>query len=191
MQAKWKFSLAALGLLTAWGCGPPEIAPALPVGVELIEEIPEEDRAQALGETGHLSASQPPSSSPDARNAPLAEPTEPGEAKTTSDGVKYETLKAGEGAQAQPGQRVNVHYVGTLEDGQKFDSSRDRGSPFAFTLGAGEVIRGWDLGVAGMRIGETRRLTIPPNLGYGSPGSPPAIPPNATLIFEVELLGLE
>lgn len=189
MQAKWKVSLAAAGLLMTWGCGPPEIAPALPVGVELIEEVPEEDRAQAIGETGHLSASQPPS--PDVQSVPLAEPTEPGQTKTTSGGVKYETLKAGDGAQAQPGQKVSVHYVGTLEDGQQFDSSRESDSPFAFTLGAGQVIAGWDLGVAGMRVGEVRRLTIPPNLGYGSSGSPPVIPPNATLIFEVELLGFE
>jgi FKBP-type peptidyl-prolyl cis-trans isomerase FkpA len=99
-----------------------------------------------------------------------------------------ETLKPGTGAEAMPGQRVTVHYVGTLTDGSKFDSSRDRGEGFRFTLGKGEVIRGWDQGVAGMRVGELRKLTIPSTMGYGARGFPPVIPPNATLVFEVELL---
>lgn len=101
-----------------------------------------------------------------------------------------ETLKPGTGAEAKPGQRVTVHYVGTLTDGSKFDSSRDRGEGFRFTLGKGEVIQGWDKGVAGMKIGELRKLTIPSTMGYGARGFPPVIPPNATLVFEVELLGV-
>ncbi len=101
-----------------------------------------------------------------------------------------ETLKPGSGAEAQAGQRVTVHYVGTLTDGSKFDSSRDRGEGFRFTLGKGEVIQGWDRGVAGMRVGELRKLTIPATLGYGARGFPPVIPPNATLVFEVELLAV-
>src|SRR5271165_257376 len=99
-----------------------------------------------------------------------------------------DTIKAGTGAEAKTGQRVTVHYVGTLTDGSKFDSSRDRGKGFCFTLGKGEVIQGWDRGVAGMRIGELRKLTIPASMGYGARGYPPVIPPNATLVFEVELL---
>jgi FKBP-type peptidyl-prolyl cis-trans isomerase len=106
---------------------------------------------------------------------------------TTQD-MKIDSLKAGSGQEAQAGNKVAVHYVGTLTDGKKFDSSRDRGRPFTFTLGAGEVIKGWDMGVAGMKIGEVRRLTIPSDLGYGRRGSPPVIPPDATLVFEVELL---
>jgi FKBP-type peptidyl-prolyl cis-trans isomerase FkpA len=102
--------------------------------------------------------------------------------------LKIEELKAGTGSEAKSGKRVTVHYVGTLTDGKKFDSSRDRGEGFDFTLGAGEVIKGWDQGVAGMKVGGMRKLTIPPELGYGARGFPPVIPPNSTLIFEVELL---
>ena len=101
-----------------------------------------------------------------------------------------ETIKPGTGAQAQAGNQVTVHYVGTLTDGQKFDSSRDRGKGFQFQLGAGRVIKGWDQGVAGMKVGEVRKLTIPPHLAYGEKGFPGAIPPNATLVFEVELIGV-
>jgi FKBP-type peptidyl-prolyl cis-trans isomerase len=99
-----------------------------------------------------------------------------------------EELKVGDGAEAKAGQNVTVHYVGTLTDGKKFDSSRDRGQGFSFKLGAGQVIKGWDQGVAGMKVGGMRKLTIPPELAYGDRGFPGAIPPKATLVFEVELL---
>ena len=104
--------------------------------------------------------------------------------------LKIEILTPGTGAEAVAGKNVTVHYVGTLTTGSKFDSSRDRGQGFTFRLGAGQVIQGWDQGVAGMKIGEVRRLTIPPELGYGARGFPPVIPANSTLIFEVELLGV-
>ncbi len=102
-----------------------------------------------------------------------------------------EDLKPGTGAEAVAGKNVTVHYVGTLTDGKKFDSSRDRGKGFSFRLGAGQVIQGWDQGVAGMKIGGLRKLTIPAELGYGARGFPPVIPPNSTLVFEVELLGVD
>ncbi len=107
---------------------------------------------------------------------------------TTESGLIYEDLTLGTGNEAIAGQRVSVHYTGWLTDGQKFDSSKDRNDPFAFPLGAGHVIKGWDEGVQGMKEGGVRKLTIPPHLGYGARGAGGVIPPNATLVFEVELL---
>ncbi|MEN8447627.1 MAG: FKBP-type peptidyl-prolyl cis-trans isomerase [Cyanobacteria bacterium J06555_13] len=107
---------------------------------------------------------------------------------TTDSGLQYVIITEGDGAQAQAGNNVYVHYVGTLEDGTKFDSSRDRGQPFNFPLGAGRVIKGWDEGVALMKVGDRRKFIIPPELGYGARGAGGVIPPNATLIFDVELL---
>lgn len=109
---------------------------------------------------------------------------------TTPSGLQIEELVIGEGAQANAGHDVLVHYTGWLTDGTKFDSSKDRGQPFSFSLGQGMVIPGWDEGVAGMKIGGSRKLTIPPQLGYGAYGAGGVIPPNATLVFEVDLLDL-
>jgi FKBP-type peptidyl-prolyl cis-trans isomerase len=112
------------------------------------------------------------------------------EETTTPTGLKYTDLQVGTGDEAKAGQTVSVHYTGWLENGQKFDSSLDRRQPFQFKLGAGQVIQGWDQGVAGMKVGGKRKLTIPASLGYGARGAGGVIPPNATLIFEVELLGV-
>ena len=107
---------------------------------------------------------------------------------TTPSGLKYIDIKEGDGAIPKKGQTVVVHYTGTLEDGTKFDSSRDRGQPFSFQLGVGQVIKGWDEGLSTMKVGGRRQLIIPPELGYGPRGAGGVIPPNATLIFDVELL---
>ncbi len=108
--------------------------------------------------------------------------------KMTDTGLKYEDLEEGTGSEAEAGKQVTVHYTGWLMDGTKFDSSLDRNQPFSFALGKGQVIRGWDEGVQGMKVGGKRKLTIPPQLGYGARGAGGVIPPNATLVFEVELL---
>jgi len=119
------------------------------------------------------------------------EPTDQASNEPTDQASLYtEILKEGNGEVAENGDTVSVHYIGTLEDGTKFDSSLDRGTPFSFTIGEGKVIAGWDQGLLGMKIGEKRKLTIPPNLAYGEYGIPGAIPENATLIFEIELLGI-
>jgi FKBP-type peptidyl-prolyl cis-trans isomerase len=134
-------------------------------------------------------ASPPPSASASAvaapsQTAPPAPPPPPvPEEKLTST-----TLKPGKGLPVRIRDKVRVHYVGTLSDGKKFDSSRDRKEPFEFVLGAGQVIKGWDQGVVGMKVGEKRRLVIPPSLAYGSQGRP-GIPPNATRTFDIDLLG--
>jgi FKBP-type peptidyl-prolyl cis-trans isomerase FkpA len=109
---------------------------------------------------------------------------------TTPSGLIIEDVNVGEGAVAAVGQKVTVHYTGWLTNGTKFDSSKDRNDPFAFPLGGGRVIKGWDEGVQGMKVGGKRKLTIPPALGYGTRGAGSVIPPNATLVFEVELLGV-
>src|ERR1700694_1341829 len=113
-----------------------------------------------------------------------------GDGTKTADGLQYWDIKVGTGPVATAGQTVKVHYTGWLTNGKKFDSSVDRGEPFTFNLGGGQVIKGWDEGVAGMKVGGKRQLRIPPALAYGDRGAGGAVPPNATLIFDVDLLGV-
>ncbi len=123
--------------------------------------------------------------------APAGGPTKvTGEGTKTPSGLQYWDIKVGTGPEAQKGQRVKVHYTGWLTSGKKFDSSIG-GKPFDLRLGAGDVIKGWDEGIAGMKVGGKRQLRIPPNLAYGAQGYPGAIPPNATLIFDVQLVGIQ
>lgn len=137
-------------------------------------------RGQTRSQTEEYVVSNPNSGPPPVNGTPAQLPG----------GLQYIDVVAGSGDEARPGQNVSVHYTGWLTTGAKFDSSRDRGQPFGFRLGGGQVIRGWDEGVAGMRVGGQRRLIIPPNMGYGASGAAGVIPPNATLIFDVELLGV-
>ncbi len=187
---KWAWVLACGAVV--WGCKPPEIIPVAPPGMEYTQQttIPEDQRAEALGEVGARAGSSTLTKVPKDNNVTTTA-TSPGETKELINGLKYQTVKAGTGDVAVPGQRVSVHYVGTLSNGKEFDSSRRKGEPFSFELGKGEVIKGWDLGVAGMNVGEVRNLVIPPELAYGAAGRPPAIPANSTLNFEVELMGVK
>ena len=179
-----------VGLLTV-GCNEPEhLLPAVPPGINaktFIEPPKEADEPQALGEQAAVTSKTAPKPAIAADLVP-AEPTTIGESKTTPGGVRYGTLREGTGAVAKAGQRVTVHYKGTLEDGRKFDSSYDRKAPADFEIGTGAVIKGWDEAVPGMRIGERRTLVVPPNMGYGALGQGSRVPPNATLIFEIELI---
>lgn len=124
-------------------------------------------------------------------STPEAAPTQAMQQEEPQEQVKIEDTVVGTGQEVKAGDTVIIHYRGTLEDGTQFDSSYDRGTPLTIQIGTGQVIKGWDQGVPGMKVGGQRRLTIPPSLGYGEAGSPPTIPPNATLIFDVELIGIQ
>ncbi len=173
------------------GCEEPaQLVETPPPGMAPPRPLPASDgEPQAIGE-------QPRGRTPVTAEAPKVEtppalPTAPGETKTTKSGVKYQTLKEGAGPEAKAGQEVTVNYTGSLEDGRKFDSSADHGGPATFPIGVGKVIVGWDEAVPGMKVGERRKMTIPAAVGYGAAGQPPKIPPNATLIFDIELLGVK
>lgn len=181
--------------LAVCGCEPPSaIVSSAPPGTDRVRKLPDSETktpAEALGEQATARSGSKSEAKPRATaEIPPALPTAKGETKTTAAGVKYETLTAGTGAEAKAGQTVSVHYTGTLENGEQFDSSRDRGTPFSFTVGQQEVIQGWDEGIPGMKVGERRKLTIPASAGYGSKVQA-KIPANSTLIFDVELLDVK
>ena len=141
---------------------------------------------------GNSSPAQPTTTVTQENNTPIKSNTmSEANAVTTASGLKYIELQEGTGATPQTGQTVEVHYIGTLENGTKFDSSRDRGKPFSFKIGTGQVIKGWDEGLSTMKVGGRRQLIIPSELGYGARGAGGVIPPNSTLIFDVELISVK
>jgi FKBP-type peptidyl-prolyl cis-trans isomerase len=145
----------------------------------------------AAGRAGRGPAALPATPATQQSTQPAAPSATAASEVTTPSGLKYQDLVVGNGTMAEDGMTVSVHYTGWLTDGTKFDSSLDRGQPFDFTIGAGQVIRGWDQGVKGMHVGGKRKLTIPPDLGYGDRGAGGVIPPGATLVFDVELLSVK
>ncbi len=184
--------MTGVALLVLSGCEDPgEIVPISPPGANIQRVSPDDSPSEAQGET-------PPSSEPSAAAVTTSSaaykpalPTAIGQTATTEGGVKYETLKEGTGPMYKWGQRGSFHYVGTLADsGKVFDSSRAKNTASNFRVGGDSLIRGWQEALPGMKVGEIRKLTIPPELAYKEKGYPPAIPPNATLIFEVELLSI-
>ncbi len=192
MPPRWKTRFGSATMLASAvllaGCQEPkEIVPVAPPGLETAR-IPTEKQpeAVALGEVPGVQARQT-TVDPNDKGAP---PTPIGKPTTTATGLTYETLKAGTGAVARKGQEIEMHYTGRLEDGTVFDSA-EGAKKFPVQIGVGQVIAGWDQGVPGMLVGERRKLTIPATLGYGARGSPPTIPGGATLIFEVELIGVK
>jgi FKBP-type peptidyl-prolyl cis-trans isomerase len=168
---------------------------ALAAAVAVVTGCGESSTAESAGGTGASSSSDPRTSSstpdPRAEEAGFTGPAKVAESdyKITKSGLKYAILQEGSGPAATAEQNVKVHYTGWLQDGTKFDSSRDRGEPIEFPLGHGAVIKGWDEGVQGMKVGEKRQLVIPPDIAYGAEGRS-GIPPNSTLVFDVELVEL-
>jgi FKBP-type peptidyl-prolyl cis-trans isomerase FkpA len=172
------------------GCDtPPDIQPIAPPGAPPPRKSPDEEPAQAQGEMAAPAIAQAAAEAKKTEEKPPALPTAKGETKTTAGGVRYETLKEGTGPELKSGQAGKFLYEGRLEDGTVFDSTKQRNNePYSTDLS--RVIDGWKEGLPGMKVGEVRKLTIPAEKGYGAKGSAPKIPPNATLIFEVELVGI-
>lgn len=185
------FGVGCFAVVTLIGCGePPQALPAVPPGVEVVEIPPPQkpdDAPSAIGESAitakRLGENKPPTN--------LTPPPGISPEEAAKAGLKIEILSEGKGEGAKVGQRVAVHYTGKLSTGSTFDSSVGRGQPFEFKIGEGAVIKGWDAGLQGMKVGEKRRLTIPPEYGYGKRGSGGKIPPDSTLVFDLELIKID
>jgi FKBP-type peptidyl-prolyl cis-trans isomerase len=191
MKSRCVEIMTGFALLISFGCEDPgPIVPIAPPGANIPRVSPDTSPAEATGEAVPESGGVPASVAAAAAYKP-APPTAIGETKTTERGVKYETLREGNGPELKRGQRASFHYVGKLaSDDTVFDESRSKDKPLSTRIGGDPLIQGWEEALPGMRVGETRKLTVPSELGYGEAGRPPKIPPNATLIFEVELLNI-
>jgi FKBP-type peptidyl-prolyl cis-trans isomerase len=182
--------VGALWGLTICGCGEPQdIVPVTPPGAIIPRQSPDKDAASALGEMPAPGSASKSETAKAGEYTP-ATPTAKGETKTTPNGVIYETIQEGIGQEAKPGQSVRVHYVGKLDNGEVFDTTRSAGTPRLITIGDKDQIKMWSEALPGMHVGEIRKMTVPPALGYGTKGKAPAVPPHATLVFEVELIDI-
>lgn len=186
---RWVLGVLSIALASS-GCGEPgQIVPVMPPGATVVHKVDEKNASEALGEQGSRGITTA-TAVKGAEPFPPAPSTPVGETKTLTGDIKYTTLKEGTGEELKSGRVAVLHYVGTLDDGTVFDSSRKNGPPAQFTLGTGQLIKGWEYGIPGMKVGEVRKLVIPPAMGYGSDDKG-TIPPNSTLTFEVELLGIK
>jgi FKBP-type peptidyl-prolyl cis-trans isomerase FkpA len=178
--------MSILAGLVAWtGCEDPMVVPVMPPGFTPPKIPPPSagGASEALGEGATM-----PGGGQRTVSKVISPPTPIGQPKTTSTGLIYETIKEGTGPECKPGDQIKVNYLGRLSTGEKFDASADRGGSYPLQIGVGGVVPGWDEGVPGMKVGESRRLTCSPQLGYGANGRPPVIPANATLVFDIDLL---
>jgi len=189
-MSSWRLKAVGAFLgLSVCGCEEPtDIVPVTPPGAVIPRVSPDKEPAAAQGEMAAPGLATP--SATGKGDYTPATPTIKGQTKTTPNGVKYETLQEGAGREAMPGQSVKVHYVGKLESGDVFDTTRSAGSPSLLTIGDKDQIKVRAEALPGMRVGEVRKMIVPPALGYGPNGKPPAVPPNATLVFEVELIDI-
>ncbi len=190
-MSSWRVKVVGslLGLAVC-GCEEPQdIVPVAPPGAIIPRQSPDKEPAAAQGEMAAPGLDSQSRTQKPGDYTP-ATPTMKGQTKTTPHGVKYETLQEGAGPEAKPGQSVRVHYVGKLENGDVIDTTRSGGSPRLLTIGDADQIKVWMEALPGMRVGEVRKMIVPPALGYGAKGRPPAVPPNATLVFEVELIDI-
>jgi len=173
------------------GCGDPgQIVAVTPPGAVIPKQVPEDQTAEALGESAVHAARTGSSDKASAELHPPAPPTEPGETKTLEGGVTYETIKAGTGEEFRSGRVGVINYEGKLDNGTVFDTTKTRGGPAEFVFGSGRLIAGWEMAVPGMRVGEVRKIVVPPEMGYKDKDMGD-IPPNSTLTFEVELVGIK